>query len=270
MRLLRRLLTVGGVGDIYVVNPGGDGERYRRERDAEQARLRERYERYLVDEVGVGTDVAHRTIVALFRHIGIDGRDCPCSCHPQLSTQHDDGFDCRCSWDEARREDEHRAWQQDLDRWQNSAEAASLRAADAAEEAEIAEWIEREPGVTAERTTSMVPEQWEGVIDGHSFYFRERHGEWRIELDLEETGRFANRLVRVDDDGELVTEPVPIREGSVIAEGVEGQLGAYAVDHLAFIVRTVRDHVRGAGCDHAGALAFCPWCGARMADWHDS
>ncbi len=63
--------------------------------------------------------------------------------------------------------------------------------------------------VEAERTTSFAPEQREGTVDGHSFYFRERHGTWRIELDL--------------------------------------------------------DHLWAQSCDHAGALLYCPKCGARMA-----
>jgi hypothetical protein len=101
-----------------------------------------------------------------------------------------------------------------------------------------------------------------GTVDGHSFYFRERHGTWRIELDLEPSGQFAERVVDVRD-GEFVTEPEPILEGTVIAKGVDSQLGTTPVDHLAFIVTTVRDHLWARECDHAGALLFCPKCGQR-------
>jgi hypothetical protein len=83
---------------------------------------------------------------------------------------------------------------------------------------------------------------------------------------VRESGRFAQKLVRVDDEGELVTEPVPIMEGDVIAEGIGSQLGATPVDHLAFIVRTARDHLWGEQCDHAGALFYCPVCGHRMTE----
>ena len=55
----------------------------------------------------------------------------------------------------------------------------------------------------------------------------------------------------------MVTEPVPIMEGEVIAEGTGSQLGGAPVDHIAFIVRTIRDHLWGAQCDHADALWNC-------------
>lgn len=88
---------------------------------------------------------------------------------------------------------------------------------------------------------------------------------WRLELDLEPSGRFADRLVEVREDGEMVTEPVPVIEGEVIAEGVDSQIGDGPVEHIAFIVRTIRDHLWAGGCDHEGALFFCPKCGRRMS-----
>jgi hypothetical protein len=56
---------------------------------------------------------------------------------------------------------------------------------------------------------------------------------------------------------------VPIMEGEVIAQGAESDLGAAPVDHIAFVVRTIRDHLRGVGCEHRGAGLFCPVCGQR-------
>jgi hypothetical protein len=100
-------------------------------------------------------------------------------------------------------------------------------------------------------------------VDGRSFYFRERRGLWRIELDMVPSGRFAQRLAKVGEDGTFVTEPVPIMEGEVIAQGAESDLGAAPVDHIAFVVRTIRDHLRGVGCEHRGAGLFCPVCGQR-------
>lgn len=38
-----------------------------------------------------------------------------------------------------------------------------------------------------------MPEEWHGEVDGHSFYFRERHDEWRIVLDLRPSGRFSGQ-----------------------------------------------------------------------------
>jgi hypothetical protein len=61
---------------------------------------------------------------------------------------------------------------------------------------------------------------------------------------MRESGGFARRLMRVADDGGMVTEPVPIMESEVIAEGIDSQLGATAAEHIGFIVRMIRDHLR--------------------------
>lgn len=55
-----------------------------------------------------------------------------------------------------------------------------------AAEADLQTWLADQPGVVVGRHGGPVPEQWEGQADGHSFYFRERGGEWDIELDLHE------------------------------------------------------------------------------------
>jgi hypothetical protein len=118
--------------------------------------------------------------------------------------------------------------------------------------------------VTAEQTTEYAPEQWQGTVDDRSFYFRERHGEWRIELDLEPTGREAKRVIGTGPGGEILTEPVAITEGTVIAEGREADLGLTRLQHLEFIVRTIREHMSGEACSHQGAVNFCPTCGCRV------
>ncbi len=79
-------------------------------------------------------------------------------------------------------------------------------------------------------------------------------------------GRYAQRLLRVGEDGEFVTERVPVMEGEVIARGIDSDLGAAPVDHIAFIIRTIRDHLRGVGCEHQGARLFCPDCGQRTGE----
>jgi hypothetical protein len=50
----------------------------------------------------------------------------------------------------------------------------------------------------------------------------------------------------------------------VIAEGIDSQLGVTPVDHLDFIVRTIRRYLWAAQCDHAGALFYCPKGGIPM------
>ena len=259
----RTISTLCGVTDLYIANlGGGEQERARREaeREAERRRLADRYARYLVASAAVGEATARRVITALFGPRDAAGNECPCSCHPRLSTEHGDGFDCRCTWDEDRRAAEAADWQA----WWDSPQAAKLGAAHQREEDTTAAWLAGQPGVNAWRTSPYAPEQWEGTVDGRTFYFRERGGSWRIELDMVPSGRYAQRLVRVGEDGSFVTEPVPIMEGEVIARGSDSDLGAALVDHIAFVVRTIRDHLRGVGCEHHGARLFCPDCGQRM------
>jgi hypothetical protein len=147
--------------------------------------------------------------------------------------------------------------------------AKELREQHQAEEREIGHWLAGQVDVTAERSTSYAPEQWEGSVDRHSIYFRERHGEWRIELDLQPSGRFAKRFVEVEEGGQFVTEPVELPEGEVIAEGVEGALGSTAVEHLDFIVPTIREHPWQRSCSHGDALLYFPGA-ARGCDVNES
>jgi hypothetical protein len=253
------------VADLYIVDfSGGEDERARREaeRASEQRRLQAAYVQHLVAEADIDELAAERVVAALFDRRDADGRECGCGCHPRLSAQHGDGFDCRCTWDEARRAEAANRWT----RFRDSEAVAELRAENAREESAIASWLAGQTGVVAERTTPIAPEQWEGMVDGHSFYFRERGGHWRIELDLRENGRFAQRFVDVAEDGGLVTEPVALESGDVIAEGVESGLGQTPVDHITFIVERIRDHLWRESCDHAGALFFCPKCGYRVTE----
>lgn len=138
------------------------------------------------------------------------------------------------------------------------------RAAARQREAEdLAAWLAARPGVEARCTSTVAPEQWEGTVDGHAFSFRGRHGSWQIEIDLADARGKANPY---DKDAGILAGPDPVMIGEVIAEGAEGQLGADAVDHVAFIVRTIRFYLRGEQCDHAGALEYCPACGQRMRE----
>jgi hypothetical protein len=159
--------TLCGVTDLYIVDFGGDGQeraRLEAEREAERRRLADCYARYLVASAEVDQAAAHRVIRALFDPRDADSNQCPCSCHPRLSGQHGDGFDCRCTWDEDRRAAEVAGWQA----WWDSPEAAELSAADRREEDTIAAWLVGQTGVDARRTSSYAPEQWEGTVDGHT------------------------------------------------------------------------------------------------------
>jgi len=257
------------VAGLYVFDFSGDpDERTRRDekRARERSLVRARYAEQLIRCTGVDAVTADLVLATLFDHNRSDRPPCSCGCHPQLpeATLHDAGFDCPCTWDDGQREARHREWRAQLEEYWASPEAQELARAREEERAEVAAWLEAHPGVIAEQTTTCAPEQWHGTVDGRSFYFRERHGEWRIELDLEPTGREAQRVVGTGPDGELLTEPVDMTEGAVIAEGLDTALGHTALEHLEFIVRTIREHVAGEACSHQGAINFCPTCGSRV------
>jgi len=257
------------MADLYLFDFSGDeDERARRseERARERSLVRTRYAEQLTRSAGVDAVTADLVLATLFDHNRPDGSSCGCSCHPQLpgGSLHDAGFDCSCTWDDDTRAARRREWQARLEEYWASPEAGELKRAQEAERAEVAGWLEAHPGVSAEQTTAFAPEQWKGTVDGRSFYFRERHGEWRIELDLEPTGQEAQRVIGTGPDGEMLTEPVEMTEGTVIAEGVESALGDTARDHLEFIVRTIREHITGESCSHRGAINFCPTCGSRI------
>jgi hypothetical protein len=119
---------------MYIVRFGGDPDEFRARQEAKLLRLRARYVRHLVATADVDEATAERVIAVLFDHRTADGRSCPCSCHPRLSDQHDDGFDCSCGWDEARRAERSYTWGQFLD----DADVKVLRGQHASEEAAIA------------------------------------------------------------------------------------------------------------------------------------
>ncbi|MDQ2738603.1 MAG: hypothetical protein M3Y35_08330 [Actinomycetota bacterium] len=256
--------------DIYVYDfSGGEEERVRREaeRAAQRAQVRARYTQRVTDLAGVDEITADLVMSALFDHVDVvTGELCQFGNHPKLPNpggHGDAGFDCRCQWSQERRAAATRRWLTSMNEFWASPEAQAATAKREAEREEIEAWIAAHPGVQVRQTTEFAPEQWEGHVDGRSFYFRERHGHWRIELDLEPDGHFANRLVGTGEDGKVITEPLETTSGSAIAEGVDSALGATDLARLEFIVRTIREHISGETCPHVGAIAFCPTCGVR-------
>lgn len=246
---------------LYVFRPDPDGAReWRERREVERARLHGRYIDHLVSVCGLDAAVAGGIIDALFVHRDRQGQPCLCSCHPRLSSEHGDGFDCTCTWSDERRAEQRRTM---AAFWASPASQEVARHHEE-QEREIATWLAWHPGVEAQRKVSYAPEVWEGAVDGHSFHFRERHGAWRLELDLVPSGRFVERVTSVGDDGDIATEPEEVTEGAAIGEGVDGELGASPVDHLAFIVTRIREHLRAEACHHDGARLYCPDCGRRV------
>ena len=145
-------------------------------------------------------------------------------------------------------------------------------------EAELQRWLTAHPGVVVHSHGGWAPEQWRGVVDGHSFYFRERHDDWHIEIDLRPTGKFLTVIDGLDDDGTTGHRQREFEQGDVIATGTidaEGY-GTSVVERAQFIVNTVRVHMVRKGCVHPRAAldamaailgtgaCWCPACGAQL------
>jgi hypothetical protein len=268
-----------------------DAERFRAEREQHRQNYRERYRQLVEDQLNEipsagAADAAENIIAAVFeRGGGDDGGTCYCSCHPRLpdSDFHDGGFDCPCqrtpeerraAWDEFRRS---------LDEFWASDEGQAIHAKSEAEEQALLIWLAAHPNVVVTSHGGMAPEQWEGSIDGRRFYFRERHDEWRIELDLRGTGRFVKVWTSADseDEPEQLRE---IQQGDIVARGTidDDGYGATPAERIQFIVNTVRTHIRREACRlhredlaHLSGMlgsepAWCPACGTQLSDLADA
>lgn len=88
-----------------------------------------------------------------------------------------------------------------------------------AAEAELQAWLTHHPDVVVHSHGGWAPEQWRVVVDEHSFYFRERHDDWHIEIDLRPTGQFLTEIDGHDDDGTTRHRQRDFEQGEVIATG---------------------------------------------------
>jgi hypothetical protein len=283
------LQTMGEDPELYVINlsDAAGAEEYRQRRERARSIARGRYHDYLAamfglhssDNPGTLADAALDALT-LWRHVD-SGEPCPCSCHPRLpeSDFHDYGFGCSCT---RTAQEQRRA----LDNWRNettafwqSPEGKRIRAAERAAEAELETWLATQAGVVVHSHGGLAPEQWRGIVDSHTFYFRERHDEWRIELDLRPSGRFAHALVGIHADGQPRYEEREMSDGEVIAQGttdIDGY-GTTPVERAKFIVDTIRVHLARKACNlHAQDLSsieallgrevrWCPACGTRLS-----
>lgn len=263
---------------------GADGYRERTERARSEAYSRYRAHLAAVfDRHGVGApgELAEVALDALTVWHYIDsGERCRCSCHPRLpdSDLHDYGFDCVCTRTPEARRRAFNQWRNSIAEFWESPEGQRITAAEQAADAELAAWLAHQTGVTVHSHGGLAPEQWRGDVDGHSFYFRERHDEWRIELDLRPNGRFVRAVVGTDDDGNVRYHDRELEQGDVIATGTtdtEGH-GTAPVQRAQFIVDTIRVHLARQACTHhrdhlasieaiLGSRAhWCPTCGTRL------
>jgi hypothetical protein len=274
---------------LYVIDfsdvPGAAD--YREQRERVRAEARRRYHDYLTDALGAHqsadcselADVALDTLTA-WRYLD-SGERCQCGCHPQLpeSDLHDYGFACPCTQTRDERRAAFEQCRTGIDAFWSSGEGQRIRAAELAAEAELEAWLTAQRDVVVRSHGGYAPEQWWGDVAEHSFYFRERHGEWRIEVDLRPSGATARALLGTGADGEPLYEEHQLEEGEVVASGttdVEGY-GTTPLQRAMFIVDAIRMHLRRRECTlHTQDLSsvaallgreirWCSSCGARLA-----
>lgn len=232
------------------------------------------------DEDGAAAEVLN----TLCRWSDIESGDaCGCSCHPRLpqSDLHGYGFDCVCRHTAEERRAHWDRWMASIDEYWASPDGQRVTATRQAEEEELQRWLEDRPDVKVSTHGGMAPEQWEGTVEGHTFYFRERHDDWRIEVDLRPSGRFYRTWTGQGDlDDDASFEMRETEEGQVIAEGTTSAdgYGDRPVERIHFIAGHVRDHLRRQGCRvhldepedlelfFGRPLRWCPDCGARLVD----
>jgi hypothetical protein len=251
---------------------GARREAHRRYRD----HLVAVFARHGVADAGVLADVALDALT-VWRYVD-SGEQCRCACHPRLpeSDLHDYGFDCVCARTPEERRRAFRQWLDDIKAFWQSPDGHQIKAAERAEEAELQAWLAAQHGVVVHSHGGLCPEEWSGEVDGHSFYFRERHGDWRIEVDIRPSGRF--HLVATDDDGSTRHEERELDAGDVIAYGaidIEGY-GTTPRERAQFIIETIRIRLAREGCTlHHNdlsavravigtAVRWCPACGTRL------
>lgn len=199
---------------------------------------------------------------------------------PQLpdTDLHDYGFDCTCTHTREERRRASQKWLNGIKAFWESPEGQAIKAAEQVADAELHAWLLGQTGVTVDSHGGVVPEVWSGHVDGHSFYFHERHDQWRIELDLRPSGRYVKTLDGTDDHGAVRYHERELDEGEVIAFGTTdvAGYGTRPVERAQFITDTIRTHLARQSCTlHHGdisvieallgsAIGWCPVCGTRL------
>lgn len=235
----------------------------------------------LIDTIAGADDRANAILEHLFVATRAeDESPCVCSCHPALpaSDFHDYGFRCACQLTAEERRAEFDEWQAGADAYRGSTEGKAETAARQAEEDELVAWLVGQPDVVVTMKGGWAPEQWRGAVAGHAFYFRERHDDWSIELDVRPTGEQYRRWVGGDLDDAASYEAAAIERGDVIAHGTvdDTGYGNSPVERAEFIVDIIRVHLLRQQCTvHrsglanlvtrvGGPISWCPACGTRL------
>ena len=260
---------------------------YREQLERARAEARRRYRDHLAAAFELHRSPHPNTLADLalnaltdWRYID-SGEPCRCGCHPRLpeTDLHDYGFDCVCTRTPEERRSSWDKWRQDMAAFWESPEGQQIKADEQIAEADLQAWLAVQRDVIVRSHGGCFPEVWTGEVDGHSFYFRERHGEWRIELDLRPSGHFVRTLVKGDSGGADQYIKRELDEGDIIASGtidVEGY-GSTPVQRADFILDTIRVHLARQACtlhrDNlpsiqarlGNSLRWCPACGTRLS-----
>jgi hypothetical protein len=280
--------TVDDEPKLYVTDfsqsPGATEYRERVERARREARTR--YRDHLAAALrqdgvaqpdGLAEDVLD--VLTVWRYID-SGERCRCACHPRLpeTDLHDYGFDCVCQRTPGDRRQAFNEWRNSVAEFWRSPEGQQIKADELAEETELQAWLTEQRGVVVGSHGGLIPEQWSGQVDGRRFYFRERHGEWRIELDLRPSGRIARVFLGADAKGDARYEDRELDEGDVIAHGTTADegYGTTPLQRAQFIIDTIRIHLIRQACTHhhddiptlqailGTQVCWCPTCGTRL------
>ncbi|MFL0295015.1 hypothetical protein ACJH6J_28835 [Mycobacterium sp. SMC-18] len=156
----------------------------------------------------------------------------------------------------------------------------SLESQPAANDDTLAHWLTTQGGVSIHSYGGFAPECWRGDVDGQSFSFRERHGQWVIEIDHRPAGRFIQTVAGTEPDGTAIYRTRELEVGELIASGTTdvAGYGATAVERAQFIVETIRTHLTRQSCGHyldqleaidtlLGVQArWCAHCGAHLPE----
>jgi hypothetical protein len=270
--------------ELYVTDfsDGQAAADYRERVERARAEARRRYRdhlaavftRHRIVDPGELADAALDALT-VWRYVD-SGEQCRCSCHPRLPET--DLHDCVCTRAPHERRRAFQQWLDDIKAFWQSPEGQQIKAAEQADDTELQTWLADQRGASVHSHGGLCPEQWTGEIDGHSFYFRERHAEWRIELDLRPSGRFIRTVAGTDNDGATCYQERELDQGDVIAYGttdIEGY-GDTPLERAQFIIDTIRIHLTRQACTHhrddlssiEGLLGtparWCPACGTRL------
>lgn len=177
--------------------------------------------------------------------------ECDCWCHPKPADPavHAGGVECPCQLTEDERRERSRAAMEELSQYADY--QAEVGAEDEYRDRVVK--AARVLGATVDTFLPAAPFVVAGVVDGHTFYLRERHDSWRVVVAGED-----NPLLSVWDNTPA--------DALVIAEGTTSGWDWTGTQMVTDAIRMVKDFLRARACPHTDAKEWCPDCGARMAD----